>query len=58
MTIKVERIKQLAFRMLIIMLIWVSISTVIQRFKCPEMTETELFLSIPKSVLLDWKSCE
>jgi hypothetical protein len=38
--------------------IWISISSTIQRFKCPKMTETEIFLNIPNSIVCDWKSCE
>lgn len=35
--------------------IWVAVSTGIQRFKRPELSETELFLRIPKSFICDWK---
>lgn len=39
-------------------LLWVAISGIIQRFKCPEMTETQILLHTPKSVMCDWKSCD
>jgi len=38
----------------IFVILWISISTVIQRFKTPELTETELLLRIPKSFICDW----
>jgi hypothetical protein len=39
-------------------LIWVGITCTIQRFKCPQMTETQLYLNIPHSFVCDWKYCE
>jgi len=45
------------YTVLVAVLLWVAISVFIQRFKCPSMTETELFLHIPKSVVCDWKHC-
>lgn len=41
----------------IVLLIWVAITNIIQTFKCPEMTQTELFLHIFKSFICDWKFC-
>lgn len=38
--------------------LWVGISSVIQRFKCPAMTETQLFLHIPKSFICEWEYCK
>ena len=46
------------YTVLVAVLFWVSISGFIQRFKCPTMTETEIFLHIPKSVMCDWKHCK
>lgn len=46
-----------AYVLLVAVLLWVSISCVIQRFKCPQMTETQLFLYIPHSFVCDWKHC-
>lgn len=42
----------------IIVFLWIAISCFIQRFKCPSMTETQLFLHIPKSFVCDWQLCE
>lgn len=39
-------------------LVWVSFSSMIQSFKCPKMTRTEVFLHIPKSFGCDWKECK
>jgi hypothetical protein len=38
-------------------LLWLATSSTIQRFKCKEMTETEIFLHIPKSFVCDWDNC-
>jgi hypothetical protein len=41
-----------------IIVAWIVISSSIQAFKCPEMTQTEQFLSIPKSFVMQWDECE
>lgn len=41
--------------MLFAVLLWVIISGLVQRFKCPSMTETQLFLRIPQSFVCDWQ---
>ena len=45
------------YAMLIFAIVWVAISVIIQRFKCPKMTETELFINIPNSVVCNWQDC-
>ena len=40
---------------LVSLLLWTTITTVIVRFKNPELTETELFLRIPKSFILNFE---
>lgn len=45
------------YAMLVAVFMWVAISSTIQRFKCAKLTETELFLHIPKSFVCDWKHC-
>lgn len=57
--IKTERLN---FKDIIIMSIscvflYIAITSSIQRFKCAELTETELFIMIPQSFLLDFKTC-
>lgn len=46
------------YYLLIIFMLWIVFSSMIQRFKCPNMTETEIFLHIPKSVICDWEKCD
>jgi hypothetical protein len=45
------------FALFIASLVWVGVSSTIQRFECPQMTETELFLHIPRSFMCDWRHC-
>jgi len=42
---------------IVAVLLWVTISTMIQGFKCPQITGTQLFLHIPKSFVCDWQYC-
>ena len=37
--------------------LWGLISSFIQMFMCPEMTQTEIILQIPKSFMCDWVYC-
>ena len=52
-----ENVFIVVFTLFVAVFLWVAISTTIQRFKCPQMTETELFIHIPKSFVCDWKHC-
>lgn len=47
----------LLYTLLTAVLLWVAVSTMIQAFKCPEMSQTELFLHIPKSFICAWVHC-
>lgn len=38
-------------------LLWVAVSSTIQAFKCTSMTQTQLFLHVPKSFICDWENC-
>ncbi|MEY3501220.1 MAG: hypothetical protein RL308_2893 [Bacteroidota bacterium] len=38
--------------------LWIACSGIIQAFKCPKMTQTELFLNIPNSFICNWKNCK
>lgn len=40
----------------IIFMLWIAISNGIQAFKCPELTQTQLFLRIPQSFICNWKN--
>jgi len=39
----------------IILLLWISVTSIIYRFSNKNKTETEIFLHIPKSFILDFK---
>ena len=45
------------YTMLVAVLLWVAVSSMIQAFKCTDMTQTQLFLHIPKSFVCDWEHC-
>lgn len=45
------------YAMLVAVFLWVAISSTIQRFKCVKLTETEIFIRIPKSFVCDWANC-
>ena len=45
------------YTVLVVVFLWVAVSNIIQAFKCPEMTQTELFIHIPKSFVCDWQHC-
>ena len=50
--------RSIFFGVITILSAWLSLTTTIQAFKCPSMTQTELFLKIPKSFIFDWVECE
>lgn len=52
-----ENIVNTLYFVLISVFLWVGISSIIQSFKCPKMTQTELFIHIPKSFVCDWQYC-
>lgn len=41
----------------IIILLWISITNIIQSFKCDSMTSTQLFKRLPQSFVLNFKTC-
>ena len=43
---------------LLVVFLWVSISNIIQAINCPKMSQTELFMHIPKSFVCDWDRCK
>jgi hypothetical protein len=49
------KIEELISILLFTIVIWVSVSSLIQAFNCPNMTQTQLFLHIPKSFIGDWR---
>lgn len=38
--------------------LWIACTGIIQAFKCPKMTQTELFLNITNSVICNYKTCK
>lgn len=40
---------------LISLIFWIAITSNIQRFKTPRLSETELFMLIPRNVILDFE---
>ena len=50
--------KKIIKSILVLLFIWMAITTIIQRFKCQKLTETELFIRIPNSFILDWNECK
>jgi hypothetical protein len=49
------RVEILLNWLLALVVVWVFITTTIDRFKNPDKTETELFKSIPKSFILNFE---
>ncbi len=47
--------KNIILCIITVVVLWLSITTTIQAFKCPSMTQTELFLNIPKTMVLNFK---
>lgn len=47
-------LKTISCGILVMILFWIAISTIIQRLRCPAMTETELLLNLPNSFIGDW----
>ena len=52
------KLKDIARLFGLIVLLWVSVTITIQRFKCPELTETQLFKRIPHAFVLNWVDCK
>lgn len=44
--------------MFIIILLWIGITSTIQRFKCDKLTDTQIFKKIPNSFILEWEECK
>ncbi len=43
---------------LIIFFMWASTTGMIQRYKCPKMTETEIALAFKNWVFFNWEECK
>ena len=53
-----KRFTKLIYALLLVIMLWLLITTMIQRFKCSKLTETELFLILPNSFIMDWHKCK
>ena len=52
-----EKIKFMCLNIFYIVIIWLTITNFIQAYYCPNMTQTELFLHLPKSFVCNWEKC-
>jgi hypothetical protein len=48
---------KILYGILVSLFLWMSVTSTIQAFKCSGMTQTQLFLHIPKSFVCDWNNC-
>lgn len=51
-------IKNMLFWLIVLTFLWLSVSNIIQAFKCSKMTQTELLINLPNSFLGNWKNCD
>ena len=51
-------VKTLLYYIMVVIIMWIAISSLVQAAKCPSMSQTELFLRIPQSFVGDWQNCE
>lgn len=52
---KYSKITNIIWLILVLLLLWIAVTSIIDRFKNPKLTETEILLRIPKSFILDFK---
>lgn len=52
---KHSKITTIIWSILVLLLLWIVVTSTIARFKNPKLTETEISLRIPKSFILDFK---
>lgn len=48
---------KLKLKHIIIVICWVAITIIIQGFLCPQLTSTELILTVPDSFICNFKKC-
>lgn len=53
-----KKLKTIAKSIFYLIILWGVISSYIQRFKCENLTETQLFKRIPNSFVCDWVECD
>lgn len=52
-----KKTKTYLYYLLIASFLWLWGTNIAQTLKCPEMTQTQLFLHLPQSFVLDFKDC-
>ena len=52
---KYSKIITIVWFILVLLLLWIGVTSTIAAFKNPKLTETELFLRIPKSFILNYE---
>lgn len=52
---KHSKIINIIWLILVLLLLWIAVTSTIDRFKNPKLTETEILLRTPKSFILDFK---
>jgi dipeptide/tripeptide permease len=52
-----KRLLNALYLVLAAVLFWAVIASIIQRFKCPKKTETELLIALPRNVIGSWDNC-
>lgn len=50
-------IKKIVLIIFIIFILWITVSSGIQRFKCDVLTETQLLKELPNNFLYKFKEC-
>lgn len=55
---KNKNFETIVVTLLVSIFLWLSISSIIQAFKCPKLTQSELLLRVPNSFIGDWYECE
>ena len=48
-------VKEFTYWAVIVVVLWLFGTNLVQAFKCPSMTNTQLFLHLPKTVMLDFQ---
>jgi hypothetical protein len=54
----INSIKTKFYVIFAVIMLYICTVNLIQAFSCTEMTQTQLFLHIPKSIILDFKHCK
>lgn len=52
-----KKVKTILFYIAFVLLIWAILSQLIQAIICPQLTQMEVFLHTPKSMVLDFIRC-